>query len=112
MEGSEEFTGLVDALASFKLWQAILVFIVSFVILNIIKSIASTIFQFIMFKTDVLGIGSTVEYKGKKGMIKDIGIRRILIELEGENSTLFIRTMDWKNLILIIPDEIPNKKKE
>ena len=110
MEGSQELTGLVDVLTSFELWQAIFVFIVGFVILNIIKSIASNIFQFILFKTDVFGIGSYVEYKGKKGIIKEIGLRRILLELEGENSTMYIRTMDWKNLILIIPDELPKDK--
>ena len=110
MEGSQEITGLVNVLTSYELWQAVFVFIVGFVVLNIIKSIASNIFQFILFKTDVFGIGSYVEYKGKKGIIKEIGLRRILLELEGENSTMFIRTMDWKNLILIIPDELGKNK--
>ena len=110
MEGSEELSGLIDVLTSSELWQAVLVFIVGFVIISLLKNIASTIFQFILFKTDVFGIGSYIEYKGKRGVIKYMGLRRITIELEDKSSTIYIHTTDWKNLILIISDDLNSKK--
>lgn len=112
MEGSDEITNLVDILASSQLWQAIVVFIIGFVVLNILKTIASTIFQYILFTSDIYGIGSYVEYKGKRGIIKHRGLRRISIELETESATMYISTMDHKNLILIMPDEIKTHKKD
>lgn len=110
MEGSTELEGLVSSLTSGALWQAVVIFIVGYVLINLIKTTASTIFQFILFKTDLFGVGSYVEYKGKKGIIKEIGLRRIKIEMEDRDSTMFISTSDWKELLLIIPDELKSKK--
>lgn len=110
MEGSNELSALVSVLTSSDLWQAVVVFIVGFILISILKSVARTIFQYILFKTDVFGIGSYVDYKGTRGVIKEMGLRRITIKLEDRKSTMYIHTTDWKNLILIVSNDIKFKK--
>ena len=106
MEGSEELTTLVSALTSTELWEAVVVFTVGFIIVSLIKTAATNIFQFILFKTGLHGIGSYVEYKGKRGIITHIGIRTIYIELENEEATMSVDVLDWKDILLILPDSV------
>ena len=106
MEGSQELAGLITVLTTTKLWHAVIVFIVGFVIANIIRSVASSIFQYIMFKTADFGIGSYVDYKGVKCFIKHMGIRQTTLEIEGKDYTMHIRTANWIDLILIVPHKL------
>lgn len=112
MEGSEQLNGLIGAMTSIELWQAIAVFIVGFVIVNMIKNLANNIFQFILIQMDMFGIGTHVEYKGKRGVITEISLRRTVIKLDDEDAYMYIRNTDRKFLFLIMPNQPTKEIKE
>lgn len=92
------------------IWTISLLFIVSYIIIGIIKSTATSIFSYILVKSDVYGLGSYVDYKGNRYIIRDIGMRRIKLESEDFTETRYISTLDWKSMELIIPDHLKGKK--
>ena len=98
------FIDVANAVVTTNLWKMIIIFIFTYVTGSIVKGIASTIYEYILIKTDIFGVGSLVEYKGKRGTIRNMGLRRIEIHIESEHITIFIRTFDWPKLKLIVPD--------
>jgi hypothetical protein len=101
----EEVFGLADIILSNSVWGAIAVFIMGYVAVSIVKSMASSIFQYIMLKTDQFGIGSVVEYKNKRYVIRELGFRRSALEDKKTREWYYISTKDWGNMILVIPVE-------
>ena len=102
---SEVAQGFINS----EIWGIALLFIVTYIVINTIKNIASAIFAYLLVKSDVFGIGSYIEYKGKRYIIKTIGLRRIHLEPENHNETRYIRTQDWKDMELIVPDQLRSK---
>ena len=100
-----EVVGLADIILSNSVWGAIAVFMMGYVAISIVKSIASSIFQYIMLKTDQFGIGSIVEYKGSRYVIRELGFRRIALEHKVNREWYYIATKNWINMVLVIPTE-------
>jgi hypothetical protein len=98
-----EVFGLADIILSNSVWGAIAVFVMGYVAVNIVKSVATSIFQYIMLKTDQFGIGSVIEYKGKRYVIREIGFRRIALEEKTTREWYYIATNSWMHMILIVP---------
>jgi hypothetical protein len=86
-----------------RFWAISQLFIITYIIGALVKGVASSLYEFIIIKTDILGSGSLVEYQGKRSTIQDIGLRRILLKREG-GELLYIRTKDWHKMTLIIRD--------
>ena len=99
------FIDLATAVVSTNIWKMIMLFMVAYISGSIVKGIASTIYEFIMIKTDIFGVGSVVEYEGKRGVIRSMGFRRIVIEVTGKHESIYIRTFDWPKLILVVPHD-------
>ena len=99
------FVDLSNAVVTTNLWRMIIMFMIAYISGSIVKGIASTIYEFMMIKTDIFGVGSVVEFQGKRGVIRSMGFRRIVIDITGKNETIYIRTFDWPKLILIVPYE-------
>lgn len=97
------FVDIANAFVTTNLWKMIVMFMVAYISGSIVKGFASTIYEFIMIKTDIFGVGSVVEYDGKRGVIRSMGFRRIVIEITGKHETIYIRTFDWPKLILVVP---------
>ena len=100
-----EVFGLADIILSNSIWGAIAVFMMGYVAVSIVKSIATSIFQYIMLKTDQFGIGSVIEYKNKRYVIRELGFRRIALEDKNTREWYYISTKDWVNMVLVIPVE-------
>lgn len=98
-----EVFGLADIILSNSVWGAIAVFVMGYVAVNIVKSVATSIFQYIMLKTDQFGIGSVVEYNKGRYVIREIGFRRIALENLKSREWFYIPTKDWTEMILVIP---------
>lgn len=106
------FIQFATAFINSSLWKVVFIFIVAYIAGNIIKSMASTIYQYIMIKTDIFGVGSVVDYKGIRGTIRNIGLRRIELDVKDSCMVMYIRTFDWPNLILIVPYECKFEHKD
>lgn len=100
-----EVFGLADIILSNSVWGAISVFIMGYIAVNIIKTIATSIFQYIMLKTDQFGIGSVVEYNKRRFIIREMGFRRIALECHDSREWYYMPTKDWSQMILVIPIE-------
>ena len=98
-----EVFGLADIILSNSIWKAIAVFVMGYVAVSIVKSVATSIFQYIMLKTDQFGIGSIIEYNKKRYVIREIGFRRIALEDKETREWHYIATKDWMHMILVIP---------
>ncbi len=98
-----EVLGLADIILSNSVWGAIAVFVMGYVAVNIVKSLATSIFQYIMLKTDQFGIGTIVEYNKSRYVIREIGFRRIALEDKLTREWYYISTKDWTKMILVIP---------
>ena len=98
---NQEIVMTAEHLISAHLWKAMAVFIIAFVIMGLIKHIASMIFEFILLKTDIFGRGSLLYYNGKKAQIKKIGLRRTKIHLLDTDEMIVIRTANWRKFELI-----------
>ena len=100
-----EVFGLADILLSNSIWGAIAVFVMGYVAVNIVKSLATSLFQYIMLKTDQFGIGSVIEYNRNRYVIREIGFRRIALEDKDTREWYYIPTKDWTQMILVIPND-------
>ena len=103
---NEVATGFINS----AVWELSLLFIVSYIVIGIIKSTATSIFSYILVKSDIYGLGSYVDYKGSRYIIRDIGLRRIKLETVDFTETRYISTLDWKSMELVIPDHLRGKK--
>lgn len=106
----QEVIAAAEQLMSSNLWKVAVIFIISFITIGLIKHIASTLFEFIMIKTDIFGVGSTIHYAGKKAIIKHIGVRRIELYMMATDESIFIRTADWKKFDLVVPNHIKKEQ--
>lgn len=66
---------------------------------KLLMSMVLTIFNFIMAKSDLMGVGSTVVYLGNRYIIKQISFRKI--RLLKDNEIYMIPTENWKSFIVI-----------
>jgi hypothetical protein len=101
---------VAESFVQSQIWMIAILFIVTYILINTIKNTAAAIFSYLLVKSDVYGIGSYIEYKGKRYIIRSIGIRRIHLEPEDHRETRYIRTQDWKSMELIVPDDLISKK--
>lgn len=101
--GEDALTTELTAIIESELWSIMILFTVTYLASVLIKDMAGALVNFILIKTDVFGVGSLVEFRGKRAVIRRIGIRRIKMVLEDSGDTAYILTADWKNLTLIIP---------
>jgi len=90
-----------EALIAAHLWKAIILFIVSFIMVALIKQTAVNALNLILMKTDVFGIGSLIYYGGKKYRIQGIAFRRIELYRLDSKETISIRTENWKKFELL-----------
>lgn len=98
-----EVIGLVDIIVNNSIWNAIAIFVMGYVAVGIVKSVASSIFQYIMLKTDQFGIGTVVEYQKKRHVIRELGFRRIVLEEVETQEWYYISTKNWVEMVLVIP---------
>ena len=101
---NQEIINTTEYLISNHLWKAIIAFIISYVLIALIKYFANLIFEFILIKTDIIGKGSEVYYNNKKAKILHFGLRRTTILLLEENEVIIFRTSNWKKFELISPN--------
>lgn len=101
-----EVLGLADIILNNSVWAATAVFVMGYVLVSIVKSVAVSIFQYIMLKTDQFGIGSVIEYKGKRYVIREIGFRRIALEERTTREWYYIATNSWMHMILIVTVDV------
>jgi len=90
-----------EQLIASHLWKVIITFIVAFVGISLIKQIATNIFELILLKTDLFGIGSHIYYNGKKARICKIGFRRTELYMLESKETIHIRTLNWRKFELV-----------
>lgn len=64
-----EVNTITNILLDSQAWKIGLFIIVSMIFVDVFKYIASTFFEYITLKTDLIGIGTTVEYQGKHGIV-------------------------------------------
>ena len=100
-----EVTKLADTILHSTVWGVIIVFMMVYIITSIVKSIASSTFQYIMLKTDNFGIGSVIEYNKTRYVIRELGFRRIALENTETRELFYIATKDWNKMILVIAFE-------
>ena len=55
-----EINQAVEQLVGNYIWNAIIIFIITFVAMSLIKYLGTLIFEFILIKTDVYGEGSDI----------------------------------------------------
>ena len=97
----KEIVSAVEQIVASHLWNVILVFIVSFVVLSLIKQIATNTFEYILIKTDLFGVGSLIYYNGKKARIMKIGFRRTQLYMMDTKELIHVRTLNWRKFELV-----------
>jgi len=98
---NNEIIQLSEQLVNAHLWKVIAIFIISFVLMGLIKHVATMVFEFVLLKTDIFGRGSLIYYGGKKAKIKKIGLRRTELYIIDKDETIIIRTSNWRKFELV-----------
>jgi small-conductance mechanosensitive channel len=101
---------LTNQLLADNLWSAIKIFVISFILIGLVKSVASMLFEFVLVKTDIYGVGSTIYYNGTKAIIKDIGIRRITLYTIDNKETIIVGTAAWRTFVMVDAIETAQSK--
>jgi len=94
----------VEAFIASNLWKAILVFILVYVSGSSIKRLANIVNEFVRIRTDVFGIGATIYFNRERAVIRNIGFRKIELYIIEKKESRYVRTAEWKNFELVVPD--------
>jgi len=83
MSGSKEIVEALDQIQKTNIDSLIISFLVTVVVLMLLKVVAEAITGYIQFRLDQhIAIGSPVEIYGKKGRIREVTVFTITIETE------------------------------
>ena len=93
-----------EQIISSHIWKAMLVFVIIFIMGGLIKATATMIFEYILIKTDLFGVGSIIYYSGKKCEILNIGMRRTKLKVLSTKEVKFVRTGDWRKFELVLSE--------
>lgn len=85
-------------------WKLVVFVILGKVISDILSHVASIIFEFMALKTDLIGIGTSVEYNGRIGIVRHIGVRRLTIDFSNPDGTtvkVYILLSEWRKMLIV-----------
>lgn len=85
-------------------WKIVVFLIISMVIADILRYTAGLIFEFLALKTDLIGIGTTIEYEGRLGIVRHIGFRRLTIEFTNADGTtvkVYMLLSEWRKMNIV-----------
>lgn len=94
-----------EAFLNSNFWNISAIFIISYVLFNLVKTLASNLLIFILLKTDNVGLGTQVLYKNSKWEVTKIGFRHMRLKKSEENFSVFVSTSEWKDMWIIVPHE-------
>jgi hypothetical protein len=100
----ESIESIITLMTENKMWQAFFVAVSTFITIKLITQMATTVISYVSVKFDSIGIGTPVEYKGTKAVIKSIGFTRII--LENDDKIIFIRIEDWRKIELVMQKDV------
>ena len=104
---TEVFT-ISTLLLESSVWEAMALFIISFVVIHFVKAIANNIFQYLVIKTELFGIGTEVVYSGKNAIICEIKFRWIVLRDSKSGDTIYVKSDDWHKMTLIVSNNTKN----
>ena len=114
MIGTQDVIDAIGQVYQTNIQSIILSFLISAVVLMLLKIIAEAIAGFIQLRLDQhVAIGTTVEIYGKRGRLKDVSLFTVTIETQC--GYVRIPTKDWRaSKFLILKDDQPlhNRRKE
>lgn len=99
-----EIGNITNLLLGSSAWKIALFVIVSMVVTDVLKNISGIIFEFISLKTDLIGIGTTVEYEGRTGIVRYIGLRRLTIDFtnsDGSVTKVYVLLSEWRKMRIV-----------
>lgn len=100
-----DYTAIATALVSSAMWKILLIIIVGLIIANIVKYVSTVIFDYIMLKSDLIGIGTIVEYENKRYIIRDISFRRLTLESKDQNKNkhekIYVLIDEWRKMHIV-----------
>lgn len=104
MDASEQIMALTQLLMNTNAWKVAMFVIVGKVIADVLRHTAGIIFEYIALKTDLIGIGTFVEYDGRIGVVRHIGLRRLTIDLtntDGTNTKVYVLLSEWRKMLIV-----------
>jgi len=99
-----DFNGIIDILLNTGLWKLIATTIGALVIKDILQNVSKSIGQYILFKTDMVGVGTKIEYNKEIGVVRDFNVRRITIDFikpDGGTVRRFIPSQESRKMVII-----------
>jgi len=100
-----------EGIIASHLWHAIAVFILVYLMGSAIKRFAVILNDYVKMTTDDFGIGATVYHNNEKHVIRRIGFRKIELYNMQSGERKYVKSSEWKNFELLLP-EIPSKPKK
>jgi hypothetical protein len=99
-----DIVAITQLLVSSAAWKIAAFVVIGKVIADILTQIASIIFEYIALKTDLIGIGTSVEYNGKIGIIRHIGLRRLTVDFkqaDGSCIKMYMLLSEWRKMHIV-----------
>lgn len=101
-----DYALLASTLIESSIWKLMLIATVAVLISLFIKYTATVIFDYIMLKSDLIGIGTIVEYENKRYTIRDVGFRRLTLEQNHTNKNnkhekIYVIASEWRKMHII-----------
>jgi len=104
-----DYAQIATALIDSSIWKLLFIAILAVIIGFFVKYISTVVFDYIMLKSDMIGIGTTVEYEGKRYIIRDIAFRRLTIENKNQpkNNTekIYVLIGEWRKMHIVYTQE-------
>lgn len=104
MDASDQIAALTQLLMNTTAWKIALFVIIGKVIADVLSHTASILFEYLALKTDLIGIGTSVEYDGRIGVVRHIGLRRLTIDLtndDGSSTKVYVLLSEWRKMLIV-----------